>query len=100
WANDAAIGGGRVIGEACHFIDLAMFLVGHPIVSVHAIALGHGTDVPRPDPMTMTLGFADGSIATVHYWTNGGKSHPKERVEVFSEGRVLVIDNWRRLHGV
>ena len=47
--------------------------------------------------MTIGLGFADGSMATIHYWSNGPKSFPKERVEIFSEGRVLIIDNWRRL---
>jgi predicted dehydrogenase len=72
-----------------------MFLVGYPIrtvqaVSQHAAAAAH-------DTASINLAFADGSIATIHYWTNGPKSYPKERVEIFSDGRVLVIENWRAL---
>jgi predicted dehydrogenase/threonine dehydrogenase-like Zn-dependent dehydrogenase len=99
WLDDPDVGGGRIVGEACHFIDLAMFLVGHPITTVHAETLGRGTPLAQSDCVTLALTFDDGSLATVHYWTNGSKSYPKERVEVFSEGRVLVIDNWRRLTG-
>lgn len=97
WTQDAESGGGRIIGEGCHFIDLAMFLVGCPITNVQAVMFGPQAARPRDDKMSINLTFADGSIATVHYWSNGPKSYPKERVEVFSEGRVLVIDNWRRL---
>ena len=97
WTRDAAVGGGRIIGEACHFIDLALFLVGHSITSVQAHRLATDSAQPRDDSMSIALTFADGSIATVHYWTNGPVSYPKERVEIFSEGRVLLIDNWRAL---
>ncbi|MFO0840245.1 MAG: bi-domain-containing oxidoreductase [Phycisphaerae bacterium] len=96
WNQDHSVGGGRIIGEGCHFIDLLLFLVGHPIVSVQAAMFGPQT-ATRDDKMSITLTFADGSIGTVHYWANGPKSFPKERLEVFSENRVLVIDNWRRL---
>lgn len=97
WIQDPAVGGGRIVGEGCHFIDLLMFLVGRPIASVQANMFGPGGVAVREDKMTISLTFADGSIGTVHYWANGPKSFPKERVEVFSEGRVVVIDNWRRL---
>jgi predicted dehydrogenase/threonine dehydrogenase-like Zn-dependent dehydrogenase len=97
WLQDPAIGGGRIVGEGCHFIDLAMFLVGSPLVSVQAVMFGPDTGGVRDDKMTIAMGFADGSIANLNYWANGPKSYPKELVEVFSEGRVLRIENWRSL---
>jgi predicted dehydrogenase len=97
WFHDPQVGGGRMIGEGCHFIDLARFLVGHPIETVQAVQFGRGTVATPDDKMTVSFTFADGSIATLHYWANGPKSFPKERVEIFSEGRVLVIDNWRQM---
>ena len=96
WARDPGVGGGRIIGEACHFIDLALFLCGEPITSAQAVRLG-ARSAASDETTSINLTFADGSIATVLYWTNGPKSYPKERVEIFSEGRVLVIDNWRAL---
>ena len=74
-----------------------MSLVGHPISSVQAVMFGPDSGALRDDKTTISLTFADGSIATVHYLSNGPKAFPKERVEIFSEGRVLVIENWRRL---
>lgn len=97
WTQDEESGGGRIIGEGCHFIDLLRFLAGCPIVRVQALMFGPQAADVREDKMSITLGLADGSIGTVHYWANGPRSFPKERVEVFSEGRVLMIDNWRRL---
>jgi len=97
WTQDPEVGGGRIIGEGCHFIDLLRFLVGCPIVAVAARPFS-----PRPglaDGASIVLGFADGSVGTVHYLTNGHKSYPKERLEVFSAGRVLQLDNFRRLRG-
>ena len=95
WVDDPAVGGGRIIGEACHFIDLALFLVGSPITAVQAIEMNAGN--ARGDTLSIGLSFADGSIATVLYWANGPRSYPKERVEIFSGGRVLTIENWRAL---
>lgn len=95
--HDPETGGGRVIGEACHFIDLLMFLVGHPVTSIQATSFGPQAGPVREDKMTIALSFADGSIGALHYLANGPKDFPKERVEIFSEGRALVIDNWRRL---
>lgn len=100
WTQDPAIGGGRLIGEACHFIDLARHLVGHPITGHRVVALGrHPALLNRGDKISLTLEFADGSIATVHYLANGDKGFPKERVEVFAAGRVLQLDNFLRLRG-
>jgi predicted dehydrogenase/threonine dehydrogenase-like Zn-dependent dehydrogenase len=97
WTQAADVGGGRIIGEGCHFIDLALYLVGHPITSVQATMFGPQAGASREDKMSITLGFGDGSLAVINYWSNGPKDYPKERVEAFSEGRVAVIDNWRRL---
>lgn len=95
WTHDHAVGGGRVIGEACHFIDLLRFLAGSPIVS-HSRSV---MDSPSADTVTLQLSFRDGSIGTVHYFANGTKAFPKERLEVFAQGRVLQLDNFRVLHG-
>ena len=97
WVHDPQVGGGRIIGEGCHLIDLAMYFVGHAITSVYAVMMGDQAGHLREDKMTIALSFADGSIANINYWANGGKSYPKERVEVFSEGRIAVIDNWQTL---
>lgn len=100
WNHDPTIGGGRIIGEGCHFIDLMRYLVGHPIERISAMVIGGaGAQVERADKMTLTLAFKDGSLGTVHYFANGHKSYPKERLEVFCDGRILVLDNFRALHG-
>ncbi len=94
WTQDPAVGGGRIVGEACHLIDLIRHLVGAPITSVSSL----GLDSPGPvDTMSIQLAFADGSIGTVHYFANGSKQYPKERVEVFAADRVLVNENFRSL---
>jgi predicted dehydrogenase/threonine dehydrogenase-like Zn-dependent dehydrogenase len=100
WTQDRMIGGGRIIGEGCHFVDMLRFLSGSPIVSVQAMMMGaaaRGTS--RDDKATFTIGFADGSFGTVHYLANGHKSFPKERLEVFCGGRVIQLDNFRKLQG-
>ncbi|WP_439633859.1 bi-domain-containing oxidoreductase [Glycocaulis sp.] len=100
WTQDPDVGGGRIIGEACHFIDLARHLAGHKIVSASAISLGAHPGQPiRSDKTSMTLEFADGSVASIHYLANGHKSFPKERIEAFAAGRVLQLDNFRTLKG-
>jgi predicted dehydrogenase len=97
WTQDAEAGGGRIVGEACHFIDLLRHLAGAAITSHHVSAI-RGVTGPT-DRATITLGFADGSIGTVHYLSNGHRAFPKERLEVFAGGRVLQLDNFRRLRG-
>ncbi len=95
WTQDRAVGGGRIVGEGCHFIDLLRFLAGSPIVAIAASSM----DVAQRDTVSVQLSFADGSIGTVHYFANGPKAFPKERLEVFASGRVLQLDNFRRLRG-
>jgi predicted dehydrogenase/threonine dehydrogenase-like Zn-dependent dehydrogenase len=98
WTQDNAVGGGRIIGEACHFIDLMRFLAGSPIVSVQARRMGDAPGVAiTEDKASITLGFEDGSFGTIMYLANGAASFPKERVEVFAAGRVLQLDNFRKL---
>ncbi len=100
WTQDALIGGGRIIGEACHFIDLMRYLAGAEIVSVQARRMGDSLDIEiSEDKAVIMLGFSDGSFGTIHYLANGAASFPKERVEVFAAGRVLQLDNFRRLKG-
>jgi predicted dehydrogenase len=99
WTQDPAEGGGRIVGEACHFIDLARHLVGHPIERVSALAQ-RSDDRPKAprDIATINLQFRDGSLAAIHYLANGHPAVPKERIEVFCGGRVLQLDNFRALH--
>ena len=95
WTQDPAVGGGRILGEVCHFIDLLRFLAGSEIVSYEKIKLESGTG----DTLSIQLGFADGSIGTVHYFSIGNKGFPKERLEIFCAGRILKMDNFRKLRG-
>lgn len=100
WTQDPAVGGGRIIGEACHYIDLMRFLAGSPIVSVQARRMGDtDSEAVTEDKATITLGFEDGSFGTIHYLANGGASFAKERVEVFAAGRTLQLDNFLKLRG-
>ncbi len=100
WTQDSTVGGGRIIGEVCHFVDLLRFLVGAPIISVQAPMMGDAPGVTvRDDNVSFTMSFADGSFGTVHYLANGHRSFPKERLEVFCAGRILQLDNFRRLRG-
>lgn len=100
WTQDNTVGGGRIIGEACHFIDLMRFLAGSEIVSVQAMRMGDNPAVAiTEDKASITIGFADGSFGTILYLANGAASFPKERVEVFTAGRVLQLDNFRKLTG-
>jgi len=100
WTQSPQVGGGRIIGEGCHFIDLLRFLVGYPISRVQATMIGAVPEAAvRSDKMSFTLAFTDGSFGTVHYLANGHKSFPKERLEVFCAGRVLQLENFRRLRG-
>ena len=95
WIQDLKVGGGRIIGEVCHFVDLLRFLAATSIKGHTTMAMASRTN----DTVTITLQFADGSVGTVHYFANGPKSFPKERLEVFADGRVLQLDNYRKLTG-
>lgn len=96
WLHDPAIGGGRIIGEGCHFVDLLTFLVGEAPVYVNAFGTPDQGKY-REDNVVLAFSFPDGSVGTLHYLANGDKTFPKERVELFTGGRVAVLDDFRRL---
>lgn len=98
WVQELSIGGGRIIGEACHFIDLCSYLADSKVVSVCMNALGKNPE-DNTDNASIFLKFANGSCAVINYFANGSKSYEKERVEVFSQERVLILNNWRKLEG-
>ena len=95
WSQDLKIGGGRIIGEACHFIDLLRFLIGKSITNYQIEYMNSSSK----DTANIQLSFLDGSIGNIHYYSNGSKSFPKERLEVFAMGGVLQLDNYRTLKG-
>lgn len=98
WIHDMEIGGGRIIGEACHYLDLMVYLTGSRIVSVCANSLGtHPQDTT--DNMSILVKFENGSNAVLNYLANGNKAYPKERLEIHSQGRTLVMDNFRVTEG-
>lgn len=96
WTQDPEIGGGRIIGEGCHFVDFLTFLVGAAPVSVSAVALPDDGRY-REDNVSMTFTFPDGSLGVVDYLANGDKSFPKERIEVFCGGKIAVLNDFRAL---
>lgn len=96
WLNDPLQGGGRIIGEVCHFVDFLRFLTGSSIAEVETCALQNSGRYSN-DNVICTVRFADGSQGTITYLANGDKSYSKERVEVFGGGRVAVLDDFRRL---
>jgi predicted dehydrogenase/threonine dehydrogenase-like Zn-dependent dehydrogenase len=98
WTQDPAVGGGRIIGEGCHFVDLLRYMVGAPITQVMTSYLRQGGELVD-DIVSSTLQFADGSLGTIHYLANGHKGFPKERLDIFCGGRVLSLDNFRVLGG-
>ena len=100
WVQNSLIGGGRIIGEGCHFVDLMRHLIGYKIKCFTATMMGNmpGVEV-RDDKASITLSFEDGSFGTIHYLANGGSAFPKERIEVFCDDAVLQMDNYRVLKG-
>jgi len=99
WTQDPEIGGGRIIGEGCHFVDFITFLIGAAPISVTAHALPGGGKY-RDDNVSMTFTFPDGSLGIIDYLANGDKSFPKERVEVFCGGQIAVLDDFVSLQTV
>lgn len=96
WTQDPSEGGGRIIGEVCHFIDLMQFLTGAAPTSVYAEAVaGAEGNVIREDSVLITLQFADGSNAVIAYLAEGDSSLPKEHLEIFGEGKTFVIEDFR-----
>jgi len=98
WIHDPRVGGGRIVGEACPFVDLLRFLAGYPIADAGVQRLGAAQTGPA-ESVAITLRFADGSLGTIHYLANGHRGFPKERLEVFCANRMLQLDNFRRLRG-
>lgn len=92
WTQNPAVGGGRIVGEACHFVDLLRFLAGGPAKDLQIVR-------QSSDTVTITIAYGNGSVGTIHYLASGHRTFPKERLEVFADGRVLVLDNFRRLTG-
>jgi predicted dehydrogenase/threonine dehydrogenase-like Zn-dependent dehydrogenase len=95
WTQDPGIGGGRLIGEACHFVDLLRHLAGAPISKHH---IDYLQTVTR-DSFSIQLRFENGSIGIIHYLSNGHRSYPKERLEVFCVGRVIQLNNFIKMRG-
>jgi predicted dehydrogenase len=95
WTQRLEEGGGRIVGEGVHFIDLARFFVGAPIASLQVTTAAG--ERPLDDIASLQLGFSDGSLASIRYLSNGNRSFPKERVELFADGGVVRIDNWRTM---
>ncbi len=95
WTQNLEVGGGRIVGEACHFIDLLRFLIGKIITNYQIQYMDSSTK----DTATIQLSFEDGSIGTIHYFSNGSKNFPKEKLEIFAGGGVLHLDNYRKLYG-
>jgi predicted dehydrogenase len=96
WVNDPEQGGGRILGEVCHFVDFLMFLAGAPPIDVQTEGVA-SLQQPTDDNVSICLKFANGSQGTISYVTSSDRSYSKERVEVFAGGAVAVLDDFRRL---
>ena len=98
WVHDINSGGGRIIGEACHFIDLCTFFTGSKVSKVCMNSLGSNEKI-NTDNASIILRYKNGSNAVINYFSNGSKLYPKERIEVYQNNSTFVIDNWMKLKG-
>ncbi|CAM1366712.1 Dehydrogenase [Tenacibaculum sediminilitoris] len=98
WVHDMEIGGGRIIGEACHYIDLCTYLAGSKVKSVCMSSMGLNPQ-ENTDNASILLKYENGTNVVINYFANGSKAYSKERVEVYSQERTLIMDNWRKLRG-
>ena len=98
WVHDLKAGGGRIIGEACHFIDLCTYFTGSKVVEVCMNAMGPDAQA-NTDNTSILLKYENGSNAVINYFSNGSKTYSKERIEVHQQNSTLVLDNWRKLTG-
>ena len=98
WVHDMLVGGGRIIGEACHFIDLITYLSGSKVKAVCMNAMGVNPE-ENTDNATILLKYENGSTGVINYFSNGSKAYSKERVEVYSQERTLIMDNFRKTEG-
>jgi predicted dehydrogenase len=96
WVHDMKVGGGRIIGEACHLVDLITYFSGSLVDQVMMTSAGVNSE-ENTDNASILLKYRNGSVGVINYFSNGSKAYSKERVEVYSQGRTLVIDNFRRL---
>jgi len=100
WTQDRRVGGGRMIGEGCHWLDLLAYLAGAPITAARSLLVGDNAGLSiRTDHCGASLAFADGSVANFQYFANGHRAFPKERLTVFVDGKILELDNFRVLQG-
>jgi len=97
WSQELATGGGRIVGEACHFIDVCRFLAGAPVEELQVVTARTSEGRVIDDIALLQLLFADGSVGTIQYIANGNRGFPKERVELFYDGKTLRIDNYRMI---
>jgi predicted dehydrogenase/threonine dehydrogenase-like Zn-dependent dehydrogenase len=95
WTQDKSIGGGRIIGEACHFIDLITYISGSLVDSVVMNSMGENPQ-ENTDNASILLKYQNGSTGVINYFSNGNKGYSKERIEVYSQGKTMVIDNFRK----
>lgn len=93
WVHDLKVGGGRIIGEACHFIDLISYFTGSKVISVCMNSMGVNPD-ESTDNASVLLKYENGSTGTINYFSNGSKSYDKERIEIYSQEKTLVIENF------
>lgn len=98
WVHDMKAGGGRIIGEACHFIDLCTFFIGSKVKEVCMNAMGPDAQA-NTDNASILLRYENGSNAVINYFSNGSKSYSKERIEVHQQNTTFILDNWRKLTG-
>ena len=98
WVQNRETGGGRIIGEACHYIDLMIALTGSKVTAVMMSALGTQPD-ETTDNAIITLQFESGAQGVINYFSNGNKAYAKERVEIYAQGKTLILDNFRKLQG-
>jgi len=98
WVHDIKAGGGRIIGEACHFIDLCTYFTGSKVIEVCMNAMGPDAKA-NTDNASILLKYENGSNAVINYFSNGSKTYSKERIEVHQQNLTLVLDNWRKLTG-
>lgn len=95
WVQDKEIGGGRIIGEVCHFIDLVMFLSGSKINFINAVSMDNNPYLM--DTLSINMGFENGSIGSISYFSNGVNTLPKENIEVFYANKVMVVDDFKEV---
>lgn len=98
WVQDMKVGGGRIIGEACHFLDLCAYFADSPITAVCMNGLGNAPEV-NTDNASILVQMANGSNAVINYFANGSKAYAKERIEIYAQERTFVIDNWKETKG-